>query len=98
MSNDNNSAEVQQDATVQDDRKPKSYFVTNANPIGVKGRSHPLYKTSNSIYGVKEREEIHEPKKYHGTNGAFTKEFVGGMYRDHSLNTNRTRNLVLPDP
>jgi hypothetical protein len=89
-----NQTEQQKD----DSSKPKPYFVSNANPIGIKGRSHPLYKSSNSAYGNKEASEIHLPKKYHGTNGAFTKEFVGGMYRDHSLNCNRTRNTVLQDP
>jgi hypothetical protein len=89
----NSTSEQQEDPTM-----PKSFFVTNSKPIGQKGRSHPLYRTSNAVYGQKEASEIHLPKTYHGTNGGFTKEFVGGMYRDHSLNCNKTRSAVLPDP
>jgi hypothetical protein len=71
---------------------------TTTTGFGVKGRSHPLYRTTNSVYGSKKVSELHRPLQYHGQNGAFTKEFVGGMYRNHSLNTNRTRNSSLPDP
>ncbi|KAL9647129.1 hypothetical protein ABK040_004845 [Willaertia magna] len=63
-----------------------------------KKRDHPLYCTSNSTYGAKPPSEATRPAHFHGSSHSFTKEFVGGMYRNHSLNTDKTRNSVLPDP
>ncbi|KAL0490398.1 hypothetical protein AKO1_003216 [Acrasis kona] len=80
-----------------DSTQPRQYFVTGTS-TGLKGKAHPLYQTSNSKYGAQTVESIHKPHKYYGQSGNFTKEFVGGMYRDHSLNCNKTRNIVLPDP
>ncbi|KAG2385463.1 hypothetical protein C9374_003278 [Naegleria lovaniensis] len=63
-----------------------------------KNNNNPLYTTSNSVYGGKKASEIHRPSEYFGSSHAFSREFVGGMYRNHSLNTNRTRNIAVPDP
>ncbi|KAF0972653.1 hypothetical protein FDP41_008902 [Naegleria fowleri] len=63
-----------------------------------KNNNNPLYTTSNSMYGSKKASEIHRPSEYFGSSHSFSKEFVGGMFRNHSLNTNRTRNIALPDP
>jgi hypothetical protein len=71
---------------------------TTSSGIGVRGRSHPLYKTTNMNYGAKQVTEMHKPVQYHGQNGTFTKEFVGGMFRNHSLNCNKARNSTVRDP
>ncbi len=87
----------------------KDYLKTHTSPsslssfasqpvIGLKGRVHPLYKTSNSQYGAKESSELHQTNQYYGHNGSFTKEFVSGMYKYNGLNTNRTRNSTMKDP
>ena len=51
-----------------------SYLEENTSSgVGVKGRTHPLYRTSNMIYGAREATDMHKPIQYHGQNGSFTK-------------------------
>ncbi|EFC42877.1 predicted protein [Naegleria gruberi] len=60
--------------------------------------NNPLYQTSNASYGSKPLKDVHKPTEYFGSSHSFSKEFVGGMFRNQSLNTNRTRNIAMPDP
>jgi len=90
--------EVAREQAAGDDSQVKDAGLIKTKPGRLTGRSHPLYKTSNNSYGMKKPTEIHKHDKWHGTNGSFSKEFVGGMKRDNSLNCAKTRNPVLPDP
>jgi len=63
-----------------------------------RAKSNPIYQTSNQAYGAKPVTEIHKPSAYHGSSHFFTREFVGGMYRNRSLNCNKTRNPAVADP
>lgn len=60
-------------------------------------KEHPLYRTSNSVYGGKKPTQG-VSNKWFGRDGDFTNTFCGTMYKDNSLNTSKTRSLTIQDP
>ncbi|KAL0228583.1 hypothetical protein RCL1_004726 [Eukaryota sp. TZLM3-RCL] len=55
---------------------------------------HPLYRTANSCYGDTTPTVQSMPLMWAGRKGDFTKQFAGGVYRCHGLNTSISRNPV----
>lgn len=56
-------------------------------------QEHPVYTTSNNIYGSKLPVQPQMPNSYHGLNGRFTNAFAG-PYKAASLNVGKTRSKV----
>eukprot|EP00873_Tetraselmis_striata_P044706 jgi/Tetstr1/464970/TSEL_009703.t1 len=56
-------------------------------------QEHPVYTTSNNIYGAKVPVQPQMPNSYHGLNGRFTNAFAG-PYKAASLNVGKTRSKV----
>eukprot|EP00817_Percolomonadidae_sp_ATCC50343_P006758 CAMPEP_0117427778 /NCGR_PEP_ID=MMETSP0758-20121206/7582_1 /TAXON_ID=63605 /ORGANISM="Percolomonas cosmopolitus, Strain AE-1 (ATCC 50343)" /LENGTH=603 /DNA_ID=CAMNT_0005213667 /DNA_START=386 /DNA_END=2197 /DNA_ORIENTATION=+ len=84
-------------------RKATSKYVSDISepeplPQSITGRRSALYETTSNNYGSKPGNEISQHQSYHGINGNFTRQFTGGMYRNFSLNTNKTRHSTLRDP
>ena len=71
------------------------------NPEWFKGYKtndqHPLYKTSNCVYGSREPSVHTMPVTFHAKSNTFSGHLgVCGMYRNHSLNCTEDKAIV-PD-
>uniref|UniRef100_A0A7S1PGI9 Guanine nucleotide-binding protein subunit beta-like protein n=1 Tax=Percolomonas cosmopolitus TaxID=63605 RepID=A0A7S1PGI9_9EUKA len=61
------------------------------------GRSSVLFRTTAKEYGSKPVNQVSRHTTWRGIDGKFSKGFIGGMYRNNSLNTSQSRNRVLKD-
>lgn len=59
------------------------------------GRTSVLYRTSYQVYGSKPVDQASRHTTWRGINGKFSKQFVGGMFRNNGLNTSTSRHRVL---
>jgi len=57
-------------------------------------RQHPLYMTSNNMYGARIPVAQEMPTEFHGRINGFSDTFTGGMYRDFGLNTASNKSRV----
>ncbi|XP_066500656.1 piercer of microtubule wall 2 protein [Hoplias malabaricus] len=94
-SSDKSSAERTSEVYRVNNNLPKRFN----NPESFRGYSkkpiHPLYQTSNQIYGGR-KPTVHEmPTTFHGSQRKFSEHILrSGMYRDNGFNTSLEKNLV----